>query len=479
MDSSRLTIDLVPTGPRIRDLPFVNHLADNGAESLRSDKLVNDGFGKWHNVVDDEAQSKLVSKATIFSSPVPYWDSYNDSGGDPEHEVMNDWACGEGNEWKAIDEEIGDPEDNFRKLYEGIAKLTNLVNLEHAGLAFMRDCVADEAFEPEYDHLRCAEIERIEYRTEVLQHFFKALSKRREIPEYTPVRTLSITNLQNYPLPELTTSEDFKNVIKEVQHLHLYFAIEVDEHGSKYGAQELWTAMPWLENHWLAPIAGQLKTLELYFAECWGPLPGWFNTKLNFPALEKLVVGNYCFAHSDQLDWILNQKSLKTLHFHSCSITSYIRLARSSVVDWGVRTHEWTERDIKPFGSHERDDICFDYKGTWAEIFDRIQQNLSQIVDFKLINKDEWDHAGYQEVTFGCTDQLETKLVAARYNNYNCGVCPSPWVEEEDISKWSDDKKGWERHYTSRGEVTEAADQEALHSLLKAVAWRRKEKGLQ
>lgn len=146
MDSSGLTIVLVPMGPEVQDMPYVKFLANNGAESLRLGRLVNDGFERWNTVVDDEQKSKLVIKATIFSSLVPYWESWNDGGDDPEHEVMNDWACGKGAESSPNYEEVGDPEDNFKKLYAGIAKLADLVNLKHAGLAFMCECMTGQGF---------------------------------------------------------------------------------------------------------------------------------------------------------------------------------------------------------------------------------------------------------------------------------------------------------------------------------------------
>lgn len=471
-------IDLVPTGPKVGETPYVKHLAASGTESLRSGGLVDDGFGRWNSVADDEGKSRLIRKAMIFSSPVPGWNSWNDFGPDPAHQLMYEWVHGEGrNEWVVSGEDVGDPEDNFKKLHEGIAKLENLIKLEDVGLTFMCECITVEAFEFPREDLNVAEVERIDYRQQILEHFFKALSLRRAKPEYTPVRTLSITNLQNYPLLELTSSEDFKSAMKDVEHLHLYFATEGDSQGTKYGMKELWTVIPWLENDWLEPVKGQLKTLELYFDECWGPFPGWFNMKLVFPVLEKLVVGNNCFAHSDQLEWILAQKSLRILHLHSCFVTSYIVLHKTSSEEWGVRKHEWIDTSPKPEDAPYDDQVCFEYRGTWAAIFDRLRVDLPSLVEFKIINSDDGGNARFEKTVIGCTDRMGTKLVSARYNNYNCGVCPSPWVEGENIEKWDAEQKTWKQSYTCRGEETLEEDQVALDQLLETVNKRRLDQG--
>lgn len=72
--------------------------------------------------------------------------------------------------------------------------------------------------------------------------------------------------------------------------------------------------MSYLHEHWLAPFSKQLKSLSISFPDCWGPLPGYFDGEgLVFSQLEQLTLGRYCLVHSDSLDWVLAQKSLKSL----------------------------------------------------------------------------------------------------------------------------------------------------------------------
>lgn len=163
--------------------------------------------------------------------------------------------------------------------------------------------------------------------------------------------------------------------------------------------------------------------MELYFDECWGPFPGRFaSAGFDLPVLDKLVLGNYCFADGNQLDWILAQGTLKTLHFDGCFITSHLQLRGDYMEQFTINTEDWTKLNPEDF-AHPYPHQCegkvfFDYPGTWAEALDRIREGLLNLSDFKLIYNRDDENASYRETSFGSTEQLNTILSPARYNNY-------------------------------------------------------------
>lgn len=409
------------------------------------------GLELWNGVMRHDKLRCFPTKATINSCPIPDWEPWNYTGRSPEHLLMDAW-------WPTPEE------DEYAGFYKAIGDVGRIPNLNGAVLRFTGNCVANE------EDSFTTGVETVEYRLSILETFFAKLQNRVKKQKFSPVESLTIHNLQNMPLPDFTYSADFRQVLSSVDRLHLQICEEYNEHGpdNDINCEERRTFMPYLVDHWLMPVAAQLRTLTLFFPDCWGPLPGYFDgSSLDFPVLQTLNLGRYCLAHDDSFDWVLRQKSLRTLRMYACAIASYFRLTTEDVSEWEVRTHDWTKVPDGSFGMESGDDEIYHYPGVWSKVLASIPSHLSQLENFRF----QWDERGIWNPTsfFDRPDLLGVKLSTQRYTAFDIGILPSQWVDAESSGELAiAESEGINVH-----EQNVVKDQEALNLLLDELSMRR------
>lgn len=343
---------------------------------------------------------------------------------------------------------------------DSIARLPNLVSLE---LSFSPHCLGNEQSHSRYRFMSKAEL--MEVRSEFLWVTFTAIQNRAADEANQPIRNLTITNLQNLPIPEFTASELFRSVMKDLDELHLQITREHYERAPDhdYDRIELQTFPGHLCTDWLAPIARQLKALTIGMdTENWGPLPGYFApTDLKFSNLKTLCLRYYTLAHHDQFDWVLAQTSLKTLVLQNCMITSRLRLDPEVSQEWNLKQHDWQSFTT------EDDDLdwpCYEYDGTWAAVFDKITESLPSLENFTFNYNTKYQRLGAKLT--GNTGG--SRLFPERYVVFDHGILPTHWPEantEGHLCTWSGPLVNLhEDHFQE--------DHRGLDALLKAC-WKR------
>ncbi|CAG9951940.1 unnamed protein product [Clonostachys rosea f. rosea IK726] len=404
------------------------------------------GCRKWNAIMDTSQLKTAIRTVVIYSH-------------DPDTVEHNgfDWC---------EDEE----DDNYTPFKEAVSRLRELDLVSKVSIKF-----SEESYGAQDGY---CEVETKEAREKTLITVFEAIKTRaEEKPDKTTIHALSLKNLQNFPLRDFTSSELFKAVTKDIDELHLDIKEEHNSHGPDHDIYlpELVEFMPYLQEHWLAPLSGQLTTLSLYFTEFWGTMPGTFHGHgLDFPRLQTLNLGQLAISHHDHLDWVLRQKALKTLRFERCVICPYIRTESDKIGEWGIPTDDWEELPRGSFGFDMDDDAIYYFPGTWESVFDKIRTNLPHLVDFQF----RW--ASWTPVMFDDQRHMGTDLSSSRYLVFDIGLLPSRWIEAENEGVLSfgdalddDDSETGEPKELNRHKETLAGDQRAFEELLKATYQRQ------
>ncbi|CAG9986489.1 unnamed protein product [Clonostachys byssicola] len=404
------------------------------------------GIQKWNAIMDVSQLKKAIRTVVIYSHDP---DTVEDNGFD----------------WDEDEED-----DNYTPFKEAVSRIKELDLVSKVSIKFSEESYGEK---DGYG----GEVETKEAREKTLITVFEAIKTRaEEKPDGSTIHALSLKNLQNYPLPDFTTSELFKVVTKDIDELHLDIKEEHNSHGPDWDIYlpELVEFTPYLQEHWLAPLSGQLTTLSLYFTEFWGTMPGTFHGHgLDFPRLQTLNLGQLAISHHDHLDWVLRQKTLKTLRFERCVICSYIRTESDKIVEWGIPTDDWEELPRGSFGLDMDNDAIYYFPGTWESVFDKIRTNLPQLVDFQF----SWE--SWAPVMFDDQRHMGTDLSNSRYLVFDIGLLPTRWIEAEYEGVLSfgddldDDSETGEPKELNRHKETLAGDQRAFEELLKATYQRR------
>lgn len=353
------------------------------------------------------------------------------------------------------DREDDEPGDDFE---DALAAISRFPNLDSVEIGFTPECVGDRQTSW-YEDV----VEDPSRRKEMLRLIFQAIKDRAAIKENRVITKLTITNLQNCPLPDFTSSDLFRDVMGQLEELHISLTQEYNEHGPDhdYTRKELQTFPAHLCSDWLKPISGNLKALSIYHrTDNWGPFPGYFDPSgISFPKLETLALGYYTLAHDNDLDWLLAIKSLRKLILHNCMIASWIRVDPPNMEEWKVRTHGWTKL---PTDSDDSWDESWAYGGKWSQFLDRIAGDLPNLVDFRFDQG-----SSYSEPRYGLEhrDSCGVQLHPQRYIVFDNGILPTHWPEAEDdgtLYTWLEDEDG----FPNLHKETLEEDQKSLDRLL-------------
>ncbi|KAF2999481.1 hypothetical protein E8E13_008521 [Curvularia kusanoi] len=324
-------------------------------------------------------------------------------------------------------EELEDWEE-FENALNAMSRFPNLDSME---ICFSDECIGNRDLEI-YEDVA----EDVSQRKEMLKYIFSAIQARAADKDNRPIRKLTFINLQNCPIPDFTSSPLFRDVMSQLDELHISLIHESNKHGPDhdYTREELQTFPAHLVSEWLAPISANLKVLSLYHSfDNWGPFPGYFDaSSLSFPKLETLALGYYTLAHDNDIDWILNIKSLRKLILSNCMIASQMRIETENVEIWKPRTHDWTRtkrvyEEFPDFEFSDEGDELWDYDGTWSQNFDRIADALPNLVDFRFDMKQNGFSYAITE-----RDDTGTRIFPQRYVIFDNGTLPTHWLEADE-----------------------------------------------
>lgn len=344
----------------------------------------------------------------------------------PRHAIIHTQSDidGEGN--------LDDYEEIGKDFEHALDALSRFPNLDSVEIGFTSECLGEDA--QYWQEVR----EDAGKREDMLALIFRAIKRRASDKDCRTIRKLTIINLQNYPLPEFTSSDVFRDVMGQLEELHISMVQEYNEHGPDhdYDVIELQTFPAHLCSEWLKPISGNLRALSLYNkTDNWGPFPGYFPASasgLSFPKLQTLALGYYTLAHDNDLDWVFGIKSLKKLILSNCMIASFIRISKENMVAWKVQRHNWTAL------SNNEDNWCDDFKypGKWSQFLDRVETNLPNLVDFRF---DQASSYVYRKsaVRYGVKhrDDARARIFPRRYVCFDNGILPTHWPEATDDGK--------------------------------------------
>ncbi|RAQ42085.1 hypothetical protein AFGD_000803 [Aspergillus flavus] len=393
-------------------------------------------YQAWNDMLDSEAVRQAVRCAYIRSAPdddhpLGIWNAYTDCG--------------------------------YNGLLSAIGRISELDRMKSLHLRFSRHCAGVETDDP-----RDEVVEDIRRRQEILESVFKTIQRRSSNKcSASTMRSLTIENLQNAPLPEFTSSELFRSVTKDLDALHLMVANEYDEAGPDWDTYRIERQVfePYLHHQWLAPLSDHLVCLTLSFQMGWGTIPGYFDGRgLHFPRLKTLNLGNFVIGHHNQFDWVLTQSSLMSLRLDRCSIVSHITTHEDNIEKWHVRTNDWYEYPLGSFGI-DGPYVIYGFSGTWEVIFDSIRTGLPQLTDFCY----HYDDDPVFPVPPGA---LSVSLSNKRYTTFD-----DFWHDADEGSggqDFGDSEWGYpDKRYVNRSEETKMGDRRALNALLQEIRQRQ------
>ncbi|KAF2664780.1 hypothetical protein BT63DRAFT_460270 [Microthyrium microscopicum] len=193
----------------------------------------------------------------------------------------------------------------------------------------------------------------------------------------TPIRSLTFANMQC----NIDRLDSGSSRFADLKELHISACHKGLKQGHPKATHSFW---PGLTEVWLSPLASQLTHLTLYCTGYWGVIPAWKPGNLHFPNLKYLALGRYTFAHESQVDWILQQKTLRHLSLDNCIIAQYL-----------VGDPDFPFRDVIDVAglesfdcvcSHNPDKVVqtiFECKLRWCQIFVKLC-GLKKLAEFNL-----------------------------------------------------------------------------------------------
>ncbi len=225
---------------------------------------------------------------------------------------------------------------------------------------------------------------KVQHPSEVLNSVFHSLTNRTSLPHR--LVSLSIENLQSRNEPDVTTSLEFIELIRNLHTLKLKIAI-VDhliispQVTKKF--EETSSFYLHLLQFWLAPASQNLRVLHLSAAVPWGWFPKVDLRGVYLPHIEDLTLVNFTFSHDWHLTWLSDHAgSLKCLRLVDCAILDHARPAKQYLDSEGYPLSTGSGGEGQPaegFHSHKK---------RWSHYFKAIENSLPRLQLFSLLAPD-------------------------------------------------------------------------------------------
>ncbi|KAF4438663.1 f-box protein [Fusarium austroafricanum] len=315
-------------------------------------------------------------------------------------------------------------------------------------------------------------------RRRTLEVIANAMRKRESRPNTRVICELTLEHLQDMAMPKDITN----NLLQNIQRLHIQFTYERRD----FGAEEVYLPEKrefglYLQKTLLPTVSEQLVELTLAGPEVkWGAIPGEFNGKgLSFPRLKKLTLEHYIILREDQFEWVLEQKSLASLHLHNCAIATHCLVLRPEFAYWGVNLLGWRRTAKLAYHPDEERPEGYSVPDTpqpgqlrtgwyrsdlrWDAVFDHIHQRLPGLQYFKF-GRVGWTF--FRDVE----EIREDEALCDRYYVFHQGwnsIVMEGWL------RWRAADKRLLGDSSKFEKVNEPADRQALDRLIRAAQERR------
>ncbi|RBR15649.1 uncharacterized protein FIESC28_07290 [Fusarium coffeatum] len=390
------------------------------------------GFQSWHKLLGQKSVRDTAQRVIIHTWP-------EDVGKD-EAPFYCDW-----DKWRYDGE--------WPALTSAIDRIIELDHLQALEIHFSDMCRGEES-QWNQSGPTANDREMPGERKAALEAIYKAVKQREGRYDRSPIRELRLNHLQNIDPPDVLMN----GLLKGIQRLDMNILEEQDSflNYDDFILPEKFKFDGILRNKILAPIADQLVQLSIGAQYEWGLLPARFQGKgLEFPKLEKLRLDFYAIGHYDQMDWVIAQKSLTSLHLDNCQIVTHLRFnGDEEEGKWDISTDDWKLSNENPWVRRiTREYYTFDLR--WNTVFDQISDGLPRLTEFQVT---------WTDLT-GAKEDL-----SRRYTNFTSDNFPVPFAYEESTVWMKGCMNGpWEVH----GAAYEM-DVAALEALKKAAYERRK-----
>ena len=278
------------------------------------------------------------------------------------------------------------------------------------------------------------------------------------------IERLSITPLQSYADPSLTSSVGFVNLLGNILALKLRTQMEPALYTPTDGiilskqSIEFYTKLP---DTWLLPAAQTLKFLYLSADLRWGWYPKVDFRHIHFPHLQSLTLEAFCFSNDWQLEWLLSHGgSLRRLGLIDCSILAFAKASFRFLDSDGYLVIADDNTNVEVRREYR-------FGGRWCHYFRAFATSLPLLQMFSLQADFELLYADFEN-EYEPTVQVE-ELVCLRdkfdYNAYTSKRLPRYFHSE---TGFLDDPKS-PIHWQEREQAQHAEDEKALFELLDAI----------
>ncbi len=225
---------------------------------------------------------------------------------------------------------------------------------------------------------------KVQHPSEVLNSVFHSLTNRNSLPHR--LACLSIENLQSRNEPDVTTSLEFIELIRNLHTLKLKIAtvdhlIISPQTTKKF--EETSSFYLHLLQFWLAPASQNLRVLHLSAAVPWGWFPKVDLRGVYLPHIEDLALVNFTFSHDWHLTWLSDHAgSLKCVRLKDCAILDHARPTGQYLDSEGYPLSTESGVEGQPgagFHSHKK---------RWSHYFKAIENSLPRLQLFSLLAPD-------------------------------------------------------------------------------------------
>ncbi|KAL4940612.1 hypothetical protein BDV06DRAFT_230202 [Aspergillus oleicola] len=258
----------------------------------------------------------------------------------------------------------------------------------------------------------------IQWRRLVMSDVFLQLAA---LPQ--PLKHLALRDVYNVNETGVPVEAAIKKVLGGLESLRLNITNEHREfHGEvDYKKKEPFGFYPVLPKIWLKPTTYTLRHLTIYSSLFCGFYPKLDFSEVHLPHLRTLSLGNYCFVHDSQLEWILSHGvTLLELYLDDCALLYEVSL----------KDYKNTILPPEKFEQREalRNHWYASYGGRWADYFLAFKDKLPHLQHFRYGHSPEgWK---YSTTPFECEAELDIGLHDETYLVFCDGFGPSPYMSE-------------------------------------------------
>lgn len=245
------------------------------------------------------------------------------------------------------------------------------------------------------------------FRSDLLCLFITTLMFSRYGLSRSPMRSLSIQNLQSRSEHHITYSPGFSNLLGNLKTLELSILTvehECTRSNERPMSMASWDFYTMLPQVWLTP-AKILTTLRLSADSHWGYYPKADFRNISFEHLQTLVLDHFTFSHDWQRAWLLRHSmTLTHLVFSRCSILQDVWFKGNLDGD-GYPTG--LQREMLP-----GEVTTYNYHTGWSDYLNTMSDSLTRLRSFSLIDEDS---------KVVVANEVATVLHADRYLGFDFG----------------------------------------------------------